>query len=260
MSKDSSSSTKKPLLRYQRILRAVVFTVFVVLVFLTAQFVGVVIMLLALLALGYSQTQVTTVFEENVALQFLGVLFVQLATIAILYGLYRSAKRPFLQSIRLKKRLPGKKDIQFALTAYALYFAAFVVVATAASVLLPGLDTEQAQQLGFIDPNKAELVFVFASLVLLPAFAEEVIFRGVLYQGLKRYISLAAAVVVSSLIFGAAHLEFLSGSSLNWIAAIDTALFGGFLILAYEKADSLWSPILLHGLKNTVAFVVLFVI
>lgn len=216
--------------------------------------------LLILLAFGYSQEQVTASFNEHVGLQFIGILLVEIITVGALYGLYRFAKRPFWQSIRLSKWKPRRIDVRFALTSYALYFASFLVVGTVASLLLPGLDTEQMQQLGFENPAGGELAIVFASLVILPSLAEEIIFRGVLYQRLKKYISLRSSVILTSLVFGAAHLELLGGGSSNWIAAIDTTVFGAFLILAYEKAGSLWSPILLHATKNSIAFVYLFII
>jgi membrane protease YdiL (CAAX protease family) len=61
-------------------------------------------------------------------------------------------------------------------------------------------------------------------------------------------------------LFAVAHLQFGSGAPLLWIAAIDTFVLSLFLIYLKDKTDSLWAPILLHMLKNFIAFMALFVL
>jgi membrane protease YdiL (CAAX protease family) len=116
------------------------------------------------------------------------------------------------------------------------------------------------QQLGFDAPVGWELIFVFITLVVLPSLVEEIVFRGILFRGLKKYIGVVSALIGSSLIFGMAHLEFFSGGSLNYIAALDTTILAVVLTALYIRAGSLWPAILLHAIKNSIAFVVLFVI
>ncbi len=67
------------------------------------------------------------------------------------------------------------------------------------------------------------------------------------------------AAFVQALFFGAAHLEIIGDNPLNWIAAIDTFVLSIFLIGILHRTKSLWSAILLHAIKNTVAFVFLFI-
>src|SRR5690606_7282850 len=105
-----------------------------------------------------------------------------------------------------------------------------------------------------------QLILVFISLVLLPPFVEEVLARGFLYTGLKTKWPVWAAAVVTSLIFAAAHLEFGSGAPLLWVAAIDTFTLSLVLIYLREKTGKLGASIMLHMLKNGVAFVLLFIV
>ena len=243
-----------------RVLRVSMLVTGTTVLFLTGQIVGIVLLIVALQLFGYSADSIQSALSDNSIIQFIAVATVGVLTVGLLYLVHRFAKKPFRTSIKLTG-LPTSKHVSVTLLGYGLYFLCFVVVATLASLLIPALDTEQMQQLGFESPAGYELIFVFSALVILPSITEEIVFRGFLFERLRNIVSLKLAVIITSVLFGAAHLEFLSASSsLNWIAGIDTTVFSLFLIWVYVKTNSLWAPIMLHALKNTVAFVVLFII
>jgi sodium transport system permease protein len=85
-------------------------------------------------------------------------------------------------------------------------------------------------------------------LGVLPAFAEEALFRGWSFRGLRSQMSGTAAVVLSAVLFGAFHLE---PERMAFTTALGLAL--GFLAL---RTGSLCPGILAHALHNgiTVAF------
>jgi len=62
--------------------------------------------------------------------------------------------------------------------------------------------------------------------------------------------------MVTSLVFGLAHLEFGSGGPLVWAAAIDTFLLSIILVYLRERTGALYAGILLHMLNNFIAFFV----
>lgn len=80
---------------------------------------------------------------------------------------------------------------------------------------------------------------------------EEVLFRGLLYGWLRSHLSAAPAVITSAAIFSALHV----------IPVLLPAIFviGVVLAIAYEYSDSLWIPILLHAMQNSVVVVLIFV-
>jgi hypothetical protein len=81
--------------------------------------------------------------------------------------------------------------------------------------------------------------------ILSPA-AEEIFFRGILYGYFRRW-GIAAAIILSTLIFAIAHT---SGSQIPL-----TQLIGGLVFaIAYEKEDNLMVPITIHILGNTAIF------
>lgn len=67
------------------------------------------------------------------------------------------------------------------------------------------------------------------------------------------------AAVITSIIFASAHLEFGSGAPLLWAAALDTFTLSLVLIYLRQSRDSLMPAIMLHMLKNSVAFMILFI-
>lgn len=151
------------------------------------------------------------------------------------------------------------RDFLYAVVAYGLYFASYLVVIIAASQLLPGLDTNQEQQIGFEQVRTSlELLMAFVSLVILPPIWEEIVFRGFLFSSLRAKYRFRYAAVLTSLLFAVIHLQFGSDAPLLWVAAIDTFILSMFLCVIREKSASLWPAILLHGFKNLVAFSILF--
>jgi len=84
-------------------------------------------------------------------------------------------------------------------------------------------------------------------LAVVPAFFEELLFRGVLLPGLARRYGNASAVILSSVLFGVLHLTS---------AAVIYATLGG-LLFAYLRlrTGSLWVPIAAHFGVNGVPLV-----
>ena len=104
-----------------------------------------------------------------------------------------------------------------------------------------------------INLSPAELVFHIL-LMLCVGFLEELIFRGFLFEALRKK-SLKTAVIVSSLTFGAGHILNLfngSGMSLGEVLfQIAFAVLIGFLfVMVYLRSGSLIPCILSHQAIN----------
>ena len=90
------------------------------------------------------------------------------------------------------------------------------------------------------------------SIQAVNAFAEELLFRGVIFALLIR-LPLGRALLINAALFGAMHLlhGIMDG---NWAAAGHQALvtiLGGLVFAAVRAdTDSLWPPIILHMLLN----------
>jgi hypothetical protein len=99
--------------------------------------------------------------------------------------------------------------------------------------------------------NTALGIFFFTAAIAAPFF-EEFLFRGFLLPSLTRYTSVWGAILISSLLFAAAHL------SLSEILPL-TAL-GIVLGIVYTRSRNLLSSMLLHSLWNSGTLISLFLL
>jgi len=96
-----------------------------------------------------------------------------------------------------------------------------------------------------------DVLFYGVLVVVLGPLAEEVFFRGLLYPYLRAKMGIILAVVVSSLLFSLVHWEFWSLFP-TFIAGI------GFAFI-FEKARTLWAPVLAHVIWNFMGIIGVFV-
>ena len=90
-------------------------------------------------------------------------------------------------------------------------------------------------------------LLMFLALVIAAPVLEELIFRGIILDGLLKIYSPARAIVISSLLFGLIHLnpwQFIGG-----------AVAGGFIGWVYFHTRSVLAAILIHAVFNLTAFV-----
>ena len=220
-------------------------------VFITA------LILITLSALGWNESRISGWLEGSTVGQFAFMSLIQFMMIGLLVA-FLKRRNTSLKSLGLTRR-PNKRDVGFAILAYFAYIVAYVLIASVVGSLLSSVDLEQRQQIGYQNVSMLQLPLVFIGLVILPPLVEELIVRGFLYSGLKNRMPHVRAVFITSALFAVAHLQFGSGAPLLWVAAIDTFVLSVVLIRLKDVTGSLWAPIFLHGLKNFVAFLGLFV-
>jgi uncharacterized protein len=195
--------------------------------------------------------------ESSVAVQFVASLLFY-GLIALFVYLFLRLRRTAWAAIGWVK--PRLRDLGYALLGFLAYFVGFIMISQAVKLLLPGLNLDQRQEIGFSTSNGGgSLLLVFMSLVVLPPLVEEIITRGVLYGGLRTKLPVVIAAIITSIMFAAAHLQVGTGNALLWVAAIDTFTLSLVLVYLRQKTGSLWPSIGLHALKNGVAFLALFV-
>ncbi len=99
--------------------------------------------------------------------------------------------------------------------------------------------------------NPYTFFFQTLALILFVPIAEELLFRGLIQNYLKRYCSAQGAILASSLFFAVCHFSESQGwGNLEILAAL--FLFSLFLGALYEKRQSILAPILLHVTFNSV--------
>jgi uncharacterized protein len=99
--------------------------------------------------------------------------------------------------------------------------------------------------------STALLLFFLTAAVAAPLF-EEFLFRGFLLPSLTRYVPVWAAICLSGLLFGVAHL------SLSEIIPLTT--LGIILGIVYVRTKNLLAPMLLHSLWNSTTLISLYIL
>ena len=125
--------------------------------------------------------------------------------------------------------------------------------------LFPWFNSGEAQNVGFdYYVSGFDRVLAFLTLVVVAPVAEEVIFRGWLYGKMREKIaaeySNAISIIVSSLlvslVFGIVHLQ--------WNVGVNVFALSIVLCSLREITGTIYAGILLHMLKNGVAFWLLY--
>ncbi len=235
---------------------AILLTVFI---FFASQILGAVFIVMGGSIFGYDGQKALEDIENSTFIQF---VFSVLAASLAMYATWMFVRARGLgwSYLGLSKK-PKLSDAKITIGVTVVYFLTLIFVTGIVSQLIPGIDVEQEQQLGFDGAKTGlQLAMVFVSLVVLPPIIEEIMIRGFLYSGLKSKLPKIVAAVVASVVFGIAHLQLGFGAPPLWIAAIDTAILSLFLIYLREKTGSIWAGMVVHAIKNGLAFTFLFVI
>jgi membrane protease YdiL (CAAX protease family) len=98
---------------------------------------------------------------------------------------------------------------------------------------------------GVFESTTSTVLFGCLAIIFAP-IAEEVIFRGFLFGGLRKWFAPWLAVIVSGLLFGLVHAELG--------VIIPISLIGMLLAVIYLQANSILASMGTHFLFNTVSF------
>lgn len=229
-----------------------------VVIYFGGQFLGLAVLISLAQIANVSEAEAVRL-NQSIYLQAFYVLLSGAFSLLILKKILVHVKSSFA-SLGLHRK-PRAMDVALALGGYGVYFVLFVALVPIIKALVPSLDLEQPQQIGF-EPERAllPLIVTFLSIVIIPAVVEELVARGFLYSGLRKRLPIYLAAIITSVLFALPHLQFETGQPLLWIAALDTFVLSLVLIGLRESTGSLWASIALHFIKNSVAFVAVFLI
>ena len=144
-------------------------------------------------------------------------------------------------------------DIGMSLAGFITYVLTAMVVLWLIVAIVPSFDVSQVQNLGF---DRAifggERALAFVVLVIIAPVVEEIIFRGYLYGKLRAsHMPMWLVMATVSVIFGAIHGQ--------WNVGVDVFVLSMVACILRETTGSIWAGVLVHMMKNAVAFYVLFI-
>lgn len=194
----------------------------------------------------------TNYLSQTILQTVLASLVYAVSLIIIIGGPWLALKRKTTFETLGLDRLMNWTDLGLAPLAFIVYGLVLTTVMYIITSLFPAFPANEAQDVGFKTISRQyEYGLAFATLVVLAPIVEEAIFRGYLYGKLRKHVPVYAAAIATSLLFALAHGQ--------WNIAVDTFILGLFLVGLREITGGIWAGIVLHMIKNGIAYFWIFV-
>lgn len=200
--------------------------------------------------LNYLRVPLKNIDEPTI--QTIGSLVIYLLSMAIVIGLpwlvkkYRTSRR----ELGLDSHMTWT-DLLLAPAGFVVYILLSFLLTSIISQF-PFYNVDQVQSTGFTGLSHGyEYFLAFFTLVIVAPVSEEVLFRGYLLGKLRKYLPIWASILITSLLFALVHFA--------WNVGVDVFALSIVLSLLRIHTGRLWPSILLHMIKNGIAFYFLFI-
>jgi membrane protease YdiL (CAAX protease family) len=212
--------------------------------------VGMGLFLVIGVAIGSLLTQVSILTTTVAYLVNIGVFIGTVYLVGVRRGRLSWQELGFLPP-----RLPGNWIRIAVLVAIAL-IPIRVLLALVTQLLVGGTleNLAEAPRMELLNPGGSLLLNFVISFVLggiLVPVAEELYFRGAIFTWFRRRYSLWVAVIGSTLLFALGHADLLP-------VVVTSAVIGVVNALLFERSRSIWAPITVHVVNNSLAFLSLY--
>ena len=206
-----------------------------------------------LVAMSYTQGALMRTFQLRLILIFAEMA---LALPALLVSLLLAKNIPELYRFSPVSPLAALKTVVLGLAFWGLSLGVFE-----AQYIFVKPPLEYLQQFQGLHetlrPHRAlGWVFSIAAIAVAPAICEEMLFRGLLTPVFQRAAGATFAIVASSALFGAIHIDSMRDGTAVYYR-VPFAFFLGILLAKLRlDADSLWPPMIAHATLNATTFLV----
>lgn len=146
------------------------------------------------------------------------------------------------------------RDIGLAVAGVIVYVILTAIFMTVAQQFISGFDATQQQEIGVSRHIfGVDRFLAFVSFVVVAPLAEEIAFRGYLYGKLRSVrMPWWLTTIVVSVLFGIAHGQ--------WNVAVDVFALSLVMCTLRQISGTIWAGIIVHSIKNCIAFVGTFVL
>lgn len=185
------------------------------------------------------ETRLNEMVTENALLLTLAVSLIAIPIMIFFRCLDIKKDKKKGTHIRYKRPFWGKYILIIPFAIFSMmagnYFASLLTLFMSENMISSYDSTQQA-----IYGSSIALQVVAAGIV--GPVVEELIFRGLIYNRIKKMAGVVLAAILSALIFGAYHG--------NWVQAPYAMVIGLVCVYVYEKYKSIIAPMMLHITAN----------
>lgn len=174
------------------------------------------------------------------------LLISSIVTVLIFLIIYAIRKKKLTEEILLKKTKPMNMVIAVLIGTSVWLFNSGILVL----LQLNGLLMEQFQGMNeILNPlTEGNLFIMVLTIGIVAPFAEEFLFRGVIYRTLSKNISIPVTIIIQGVLFGIYHGNLIQG--------VYAGLLGIIFGFITHKTQSLWPAIIAHMTNNTIAVII----
>lgn len=185
--------------------------------------------------------------EESIE-SFLGtqitgaIIFAGITAFVIYYLIIKFRGKNFWEECRFIRISPSKTIASFGMGVSALAVSSMIMGIIA--LLMDSALLDHIENMNMIMGGNVWLAFI--GIGIIAPIIEEIIFRGLIFRELEKVMSLNAVIVVQGLLFGLFHMNITQGA----YASVLGIVLG--LLLVWTR--SIWTPIIVHLVNNSVSF------
>lgn len=163
---------------------------------------------------------------------------------------------PFIIAHTIKNKRTGNIKYDFNPSSMKIILlVSIATIAIQAGVILPILNQlpmPEFMKKAFLELANQNGVFSFITIVIAAPIIEELIFKGIILNGLLQRYSPSNSIIISSVLFGIVHLN-----PWQFISALVIGVFSGWV---YYRTRKLMLPIIIHFVNNLLAFIEMYFI
>ncbi len=178
-------------------------------------------------------------------------------------SLSKESRRIILGAYGLKGWKAKFDDFFIAGMSWLLSYPLVVAVGQAVAIFLmlvyKNIEPEQVavKQIKTAATSTSLLIVLILCVIFIVPVIEELLFRGLLQNWLKKLVSPWKAILFTSFIFALFHFSFSQGMG-NVELIVSLFVLSCFLGFIYERQKSLWAPISMHAIFNAISILLIF--
>lgn len=188
--------------------------------------------------------------EFTVSLTNVFLLISSILTVFILFLIYKIKKKNCKEELQIKKT--NSFNICFAII---LGISCWLFNSGVLSLIdEAGLFTSQFDYMeNMLAPlSSGSIIISIIAVGIVAPFAEEFLFRGVIYNTLSKKISIKWTIIIQAILFGVFHFNLVQGAYATLLGLV-------FGYITY-KTKSLWPAIIVHMVNNLIATIAPYVL
>lgn len=218
-------------------------------IYLLSNIIAGLFMIFAIIILKFISPNISEVINDNLlhSIMLLSIII----SISVYFLVFTIKKRNFIEYLGFK-RISKKNMIWTSIAGFACYvfisIGWIIVLSNEKIMSIPKITQTLDNYSEIVEPlMKGNILFIILIVgVVVPIF-EEILFRGLIFNKLRSNMNIYLALILQAILFGIFHMNIIQG--------VYTFLLAIIIGLTFIWLKSIWAPIIIHVIFNSLNFV-----